>query len=109
MPNLELGDREGGTTDRLLGELIAEVRAVKHDQRNAMQKLDGVNHLIEQVKDIKAEQTRHGDRLTLLEADRLRREGAVGLVEWISRHWPFTVLISFLAGWVAWANGKLHP
>jgi hypothetical protein len=98
-----------GSTDRLLGELIAEVRAVKHDQRQSMMKLDAVNILVEQVKEVRVEQERHHTRLTILEADKLRREGAVSLVEWISRHWPFTVLVTFLAGFVAWANGRLHP
>jgi hypothetical protein len=99
----------GGTTDRLLGELIAEVRAVKHNQNNASQKLDAVGHLVEQVRDIKLEQERHASRITLLEADKLRRDGAVGLVEWTSRHWPFTIILATLAAFVAWANGKLHP
>jgi hypothetical protein len=31
MPNREVGEhKNGGSTDRLLGELVAEVRAVKH-------------------------------------------------------------------------------
>lgn len=98
-----------GSTDRLLGELIAEVRAVKHSQNNANTKLDAVNHLVEQVKDMRAEQGRHNTRITLLEADKLRREGAVGLVEWVSRHWPFTIILAALAGIVVWANGKIHP
>lgn len=100
--------RGNGSTDRLLGELIAEVRAVKHNQNNASQKLDAVGQLVEQVKDIRMEQERHANRLTLLEADKLRREGAVGLVEWVSRHWPFTIIITALAAWVAWANGVWH-
>jgi serine/threonine protein kinase HipA of HipAB toxin-antitoxin module len=108
-PARDVGESSNPTTDRLLGELIAEVRTVKHNQRNDSQKLDAVNMLVEQVKEMKIEQERHNTRLTLLEADKLRREGAVGLVEWISRHWPFTIILAILAGLVAWANGKLHP
>lgn len=108
-PSRDVGERPNGngSTDRLLGELIAEVRTVKHNQRNDSQKLDSVNHLIEQVKDIKSEQERHDGRITLLEADKLRREGAVSLVEWVSRHWPFTILITALAAFIAWANGRV--
>lgn len=107
MPGRELGDRDEGSTDRLLGELIAEVRAVKHNQQNASQKLDAVTHLVEQVKEIKETQERHHFRIAVLEADKNRRDGAVGLVEWIARHWPFTLFMGALAAWVAWANGRV--
>jgi hypothetical protein len=107
MPDRDLGDGHSRSTDRLLGELIAEVRAVKHNQNNASQKIDAVGRLVEQVAEIKEEQERHHFRIAVLEADKNRREGAVGLVEWIARHWPFTVIISALGAWVAWANGRL--
>lgn len=109
MPGRDVGESEGNgrSTDRLLGEMIAEIRAVKHNQQNANQKLDGVTHLVEVVKEIKEEQARHHFRITVLEADKNRREGAIGLVEWLSRHWPFPFIAMVLAGLVAWANGKL--
>jgi hypothetical protein len=107
MPTRQVG--ESGTTDRLLGELIAEVRAVKHNQNNANSKLDAVTHLVEQVKELRIAQERHNTRIAVLEADKLRREGAVGLVEWVSRHWPFTVILAAFALFLTWANGKLHP
>lgn len=107
MPGKEIGEAAGASTDRLLGELIAEVRAVKHNQNNASQKLDAVTHLVEQVREMKEEQERHHFRIAVLEADKNRREGAVGLVEWIARHWPFTIIITALAAWVAWANGRV--
>lgn len=102
--------QDHGSTDRLLGELIAEVRSVKHNQNNASQKLDAVNRLVEQVKELREEQGKHHFRLTVLEADKHRREGAVGLVEWFARHWPVTLVLSALAAFVAWANGvKVNP
>jgi hypothetical protein len=96
-----------GSTDRLLGELIAEVRAVKHNQNNASQKLDSVSRLVEQVKELKEEQGRHHFRIAVLEADKHRREGAVGLEEWFARHWPVTFVLALLAGFIAWANGRV--
>jgi hypothetical protein len=105
MPGKDLGENPGASTDRLLGELIAEVRAVKHNQNNANSKLDAVNHLVEQVKEMRAEQEKHHFRIAVLEADKNRREGAIGLVEWLSRHWPFTVIIGVVIAFVAWANG----
>lgn len=100
-------EENGRSTDRLLGELIAEVRAVKHNQNNANQKLEAINHLVEQVRDLREEQEKHHFRLAVLEADKNRREGAIGLVEWLGRHWPFPFIAAMLAAWVAWANGKL--
>jgi hypothetical protein len=113
MPDRELhGDHH--STDRLLGELIAEVRAVKHNQNNAAMELKAVGKqtepirmLVDQIKELKVEQEKHHFRLAVLEADKNRREGAVGLVEWIGRHWPFSVLIAALAAWVAWANDRV--
>jgi hypothetical protein len=103
-----------GSTDRLLGELIAEIRALKHSENNTGAKVDAIGRqvapipaLIDQVKEIKDEQEKHHFRIAILEADKNRREGAVGLVEWIARHWPFSLLLAALAGWVAWANGKV--
>lgn len=112
MPDRQVGESNqhgDGSTDRLLGELIAEVRAVKHNQNNSMQKLDAVNRLVDQVKELKEEQVRHHFRITVLEADKHRREGAVGLVEWFARHWPVTFVLGVLALFVAWANGKVPP
>jgi hypothetical protein len=105
MPDREVGDDNGRSTDRLLGELIAEVRAVKHNQNNASHKLDAVTHLVETVREMKEEQERHHFRIAVLEADKNRREGAIGLFEWVSRHWPFTLIMAGLAAFVAWANG----
>jgi hypothetical protein len=70
-------------------------------------KLDAVTHLVEQVKELREEQEKHNFRLAVLEADKNRRDGAIGLVEWLSRHWPFSVIVAALAAWVAWANGRI--
>jgi hypothetical protein len=107
MPDRDLGDENGRSTDRLLGELIAEVRAVKHNQNNASQKLDAVTHLVEQVREIREQQEKHHFRIAVLEADKNRRDGAIGLVEWVSRHWPFAFITALLGAWVAWANNKV--
>lgn len=114
MPHRDIGDDGGGSTDRLLGEIVAELRAVKHNQNNASQQIEAVGRqtqpikaLVEQVQAIKVEQEKQHFRIAVLEADKHRREGAVGLVEWLARHWPLAGLTAFLAGWVAWANGRL--
>ncbi len=34
-------------------------------------------------------------------------DGAIGLVEWVGKHWPFTAFAAAAAAFVAWATGKL--
>lgn len=116
MPGKELGERDGSTTDRLIGELIAETRALKHETRQNSMKLDSIAPIAANAKEalklateLKEEQARHHFRIAVLEADKNRREGAVGLVEWVVRHWPFTLMMALLAAWVAWANNRIHP
>jgi hypothetical protein len=116
MPDRDVGDDSGRSTDRLLGELIAEIRALKHAENNTAanvaaigRQVASIPQLVEQVKEIREEQEKHHFRLAVLEADQHRREGAIGLVEWVSRHWPFTLIVAALAAWVGWANGKIDP
>jgi hypothetical protein len=121
-PVHEVGDHPNGSTDRLLGELIAEVRTVKHNLKTDSQKLDIVagkvdalaivvanqGHLQEDVDELKSVVKDQRGTIDLLLADKHRREGAIGLVEWLARHWPFTILGSIIVGVVLWANGRLH-
>jgi hypothetical protein len=101
MPDRDVGDSNGRSTDRLLGELIAEVRAVKHNLNNVAMQISA------EVKLIRDIQEKHDFRIGALEADKLRRDGAVGLVEWLGRHWPFSIFVGALGAWVAWANGRI--
>lgn len=112
MPNREIGENPERGTDMLLGEIVAELRAVKHDQRNVSSKLDAVGRqtepikvLVEQVKDLRLEQEKHAFRLGVLEADKNRREGAIGLVAWLIKNWPVAAMLTALAAFVAFANG----
>ena len=114
VPDRDVGDGNGRSTDRLLGELIAEIRALKHSENNTSGKVDAVSRqiapipgLIKEVQEVRDEQRRHDARIEVLERDKNRREGAVGLIEWITRHWPFTVIGAAIAAWVAWANDKV--
>lgn len=99
-------------TDRLLGELIAEIRIVKHNQNNASQKLDAVavvaatqTEMIHQMERLESEVKAASSRIGVLEADKNRREGAIGLVAWISKNWPVMGILAALAAFVAFATG----
>lgn len=116
------GVNGNGSTDRLLGELIAEVRTVKHNQNSTSMKVDVVagkvdalalvvanqGHLIEDVDELKVVVKEQRITMDALIADKHRREGALGLFDWVSKHWPFTLVAALLAALVAWANGKFH-
>lgn len=114
MPTLPSEGRPEHSTDLLLGELIAEIRAVKHNQNNSSQKLDALGtvattqtEMLRRMERFEKEQERHSFRLGVLEADKNRREGAIGLVEWVSRHWPISLLVGLATAILLWANGKL--
>jgi hypothetical protein len=102
-----------------LGGVEASVREAKHAANNAGQKIDAVAGKVDalalvvatqgairdHVERIEAVQHEHHDDIEALQAAEHRRQGAIGLVEWISKNYPFIVLIACLAAWVGWANG----
>lgn len=122
-PAREVGERSNGhgATDRLLGELVAEVRTVKHNQNNASQKMDAVSGKVDALALVVASQGQLSDHVQRLETDsrdqeekieilltdKARREGALGLTNWFFRNWPTLIGMILLAGLVLKANGKI--
>lgn len=97
-----------------VGEVGAIAREAKHAANNASSKIDALalivtaqGQLRDHVERIERERSKDHDEIEALKADKLRREGAVGLVEALRRYWPVTLLFSALGVLVAWANGKL--
>lgn len=102
-----------------LGETKAVAREAKHAANGASQKIDVVGgkvdslalvvatqgHLKEDVDELKAEVKEQAGEIEILRADKHRREGAIGLIEWVSKHWPFLGLGAILVAWVGFANG----
>jgi len=112
-------DQTLNTIFEKLGSVEASVREAKHSANNAGQKIDALagkvdalaivvatqGQIREHVERLEAAQReQHGD-IEVLQAKELRREGAVGLVEWISKNYPFLAICVFLAAWVGYANG----
>jgi hypothetical protein len=60
------------------------------------------DHVLRLEEDAKEDRA----NIEMLKADKLRREGAIGLAEWVSRHWPVAAIAALLAAIVAWANGR---
>jgi hypothetical protein len=97
-----------------VGEVGAIAREAKHAANNASAKIDSLAIVVATQGETRA----HVDRLEKLvvslseeveelQADKHRREGAVGLVEWIAKHWPFALVAAALGAVVVRANGKL--
>lgn len=90
-----------------LGGLEATMREVKHSSNNLAQKVEGLATVVARTAAIQDAMQDHDARINQLEVERHRREGAIGLMEWISKHWPFTLVSSVIIAAVLWANGKL--
>lgn len=97
-----------------LGDINATLREVKHATNQNSMKIDALSQivatqgaLVDKVDGVIAVQKEHHLRLAVLEVEKHRREGAIGLVAWFNRHWPFTAAIALIGALVAWANDKI--
>jgi len=103
-----------------LGSVESSVREAKHAANNAGQKIDAVagkvdalamvvatqGQLRDHVERLEQTAREHQDKIEALQADKHRREGAVGLIEWVGKHWPGAIVITALAVAWAWVSGK---
>lgn len=99
-----------------VGEVGAIAREAKHAANSASAKIDALalivtaqGQLRDHVERLEMDRREDHAQLEVLKADKLRREGAIGLVEWISKNYPFVVLCVVLILWVGYANGVFHP
>lgn len=95
-----------------VGEVGAVAREAKHAANTAAAKIDALALIVadqgllrDHVQRLEQDRRADHEEIEKLKADKLRREGAIGLVEWISKNYPFLVLCGGLALWVAFANG----
>jgi hypothetical protein len=97
-----------------VGEVGAIAREAKHAAKNAETKIDALalivttqGHLREDVERLTSHVKDQESEIDILKADKLRREGALGLFNWCARNWPLTLVLTGLGVLVAWANGKI--
>lgn len=90
-----------------MGDMQATLRVVKHSTENASQKIDALALLVANQGHLKEDVTKLQEEVHTLQVEKFRREGAVGLVEWVSKHWPFLIACISLGIWVGVANGVL--
>lgn len=102
-----------------VGEVGAIAREAKHAANGASQKIDVIAGKVDnlalvvttqgQLRDIvdnlKQTVKDQGEEIEVLNADKHRREGAIGLVDWVGRNYPLIAAIIALAAWVGWVNG----
>lgn len=95
------------TTGMMLGELKGQMREVVHTLNNMSMKLDGLSEKVIADQHLPAKVAEIERRVTDLEIDKNRRDGAMGLGGWLL-HSP---LVGWLvgAGITAWVmlRGKL--
>ena len=95
------------TTGMMLGEIKGQMRELIHNSNNMAQKLDALTERVIGAKDLPEKLEKLEARVTALETDKNKRDGAMGFGGWLL-HSP---LLAWLAtGAVAlWAllKGKL--
>jgi hypothetical protein len=95
------------TTGIMLGELKGQMREVVHTLNNMSMKLDGLSEKVISAQELPSKVAEIDRRVTILETDKNRRDGAMGLGGWLL-HSP---LVGWLvgAGITAWVmlKGKL--
>ncbi len=88
-----------------IGDMQATLRVVKHDTSNTSQKVDALALLVANQGHLKEDVTKLQAEVAELRVEKFRREGAIGLVSWISRNWPVAFIIAMAAAAVAWIKG----
>lgn len=90
-----------------IGGLDATMRDLKHSNNNLAQKVEGLAVVVARTAALQEAMADHDARIKHLETDKHRRDGAIGLLEWVSKHWPFLGLSGVLIAWIGYANGLL--
>jgi len=87
-----------------IGDMQATLRVVKHETTTVSTKVDALALLVANQGHLAADVEALKAQVHMLEIEKHRREGAVGLIEWASKHWPFLGLSAVLIAWIGYAN-----
>jgi len=84
------------------------LRGVQQTQITMLERLARIeaNRVNETVAKLEERVEKALEKIDALESDRDRREGAIGVLGWLAKNWPFAVVSAALGVLVAWANGK---
>jgi len=99
----------------MMGEMRGQLRELIHTVNNLSQKFEGVArsvdssaHIPNDITDLKARITAVELRVTALETERYRRDGAVGFGGWLARAIPWASVAAVVAAVYALIERK-HP
>lgn len=76
-------------------------------ERDAALKTDMHTKFDKEILDLSKQIDSMSTRLMFIEEARMRAQGIANLGSWFVKNWPLAGMVSALAGFVAWANGKL--
>lgn len=95
-------------TAMLLGELRGQLRELIHAVNNRGTEITRIGKTLAKLEDVPAQLEKLNERMTALEVDKNRREGALGLGAWLMRS-NLAVYVVMAAGalW-AYAKGVFH-
>lgn len=74
---------QNDSTALMLGEIRGQLREAIHNMNNQSQKIDAIGDKLAKLEGIPDQLDKLETRLTALEADRYRRDGAMGFGGWI--------------------------
>jgi hypothetical protein len=95
------------TTGMMLGEMKGQLRELIHNLNTMSMKIDGLTERVLGAKDLPEKIKALEDRVTLLEADRNRRDGAMSFGGWLLKS-PAVAWLAAVA-FAAWSllKGKV--
>lgn len=99
----------------ILGEIRGQLRELVHNSNNNAQEIRAVGMRLGKMELVTAkfEDTckrieDHDERIDMLVADKQRRDGAIGLVEWLAKNWPVLGLIVAAVAAALIVQGRLQ-
>lgn len=97
---------QGESTALMLGEIRGQLREAIHNMNNQGQKLEAIGEKLAKLEGVPDQLAKLDERMTALEADRHRRDGAMGLGGWLLKSPVVAWLVA--AGVAAWTYFKGH-
>lgn len=97
----------------MVGEMRGQLREVVHTLNNVSGKIDGLSReviamgpLATQLAELKGEMQLAKVEIDSLKSERDQRKGAVGLIDWVVKHWPGVLGFAFLI-FIIMQSGKI--
>lgn len=97
---------QGESTALMLGEIRGQLREAIHNMSNQSMKIDAIGEKLAKLDGVPDQLAKLDERIASLEADRYRRDGAMGFGGWLLKS-PVVAWMA-AAAVTAWAYLKGH-